>query len=169
MTERLLQYICGRPQRAHRPAILDTRVAGVVRRPRAAHSAAARALADLPHIDIVLISHNHYDHLDRPTVLALAAQPAGRAAVPGAARLGDWMRDQGIATATGMDWWDVRGASATSRSTSRRRSTGRRTLARRPHRDAVGKLRRGARRRAVLADVLRRRHRVLRRASRADP
>jgi L-ascorbate metabolism protein UlaG (beta-lactamase superfamily) len=32
------------------------------------------ALGDLPHIDVVVISHDHYDHLDMPVVRALGAR-----------------------------------------------------------------------------------------------
>src|SRR6202040_4087878 len=35
------------------------------------------SLQDLPHIDVVAISHNHYDHLDRASVRTLARQPGG--------------------------------------------------------------------------------------------
>jgi L-ascorbate metabolism protein UlaG (beta-lactamase superfamily) len=65
-------------------------------------------LADLPHIDIVAISHNHYDHLDLGTVTALANQAGGspRFYVPlGLAR---WFHDAGIADVVELDWWDAR-------------------------------------------------------------
>ena len=43
------------------------------------------ALAALPHIDVVVISHNHYDHLDRESVRTLARQRWRAAAILGAA------------------------------------------------------------------------------------
>jgi L-ascorbate metabolism protein UlaG (beta-lactamase superfamily) len=64
-------------------------------------------LDDLPRVDVVLISHNHYDHLDRGTVRALAAQAGGPPLFVVPLGVDRWMRDEGITTVQRMDWWDT--------------------------------------------------------------
>ena len=61
---------------------------------------------DLPHIDAVVISHNHYDHLDRATVRRLASQAAGspRFFVP--LGLKPWFAGQGVRAVAELDWWE---------------------------------------------------------------
>lgn len=61
-------------------------------------------LADLPPIDIVLISHNHYDHLDAKTVSALHRfHPQIEWIVP--ERLAPWFRKRGIHAVTELPRW----------------------------------------------------------------
>ncbi len=62
-------------------------------------------IAELPHIDVVLISHNHYDHLDEASVRALARQPGGPPLFVVPLGLGDWMAQRGIANIVELDWW----------------------------------------------------------------
>ncbi len=63
-------------------------------------------LADLPPIDAVLVSHNHYDHLDLPTLRHLA----GRFAPTIYTGLGNdrLLRAKGIGRAVPLDWWESR-------------------------------------------------------------
>ena len=58
---------------------------------------------DLPPIDVVLVSHNHYDHLDLPTLARLAEKGPPRAIVP----LGNLnlVRGAGIPAVDELDWW----------------------------------------------------------------
>lgn len=67
------------------------------------------ALADLPRPDVVLLSHNHYDHMDFPSLRALHARHAPRFVTTlGNART---LAKLGIA-ATELDWWQATTAGA---------------------------------------------------------
>ncbi|MDX2603705.1 MBL fold metallo-hydrolase [Streptomyces caniscabiei] len=57
----------------------------------------------LPRVDAVVISHNHYDHLDAPTLARLPRDtpvfvPAG---------LGGWFRRRRFERVTELDWWEA--------------------------------------------------------------
>jgi len=59
---------------------------------------------DLPPIDLVLVTHNHYDHMDLPTLKRLAAGGAPRALTP--LGNGDLIRGAGIPRVEELDWWE---------------------------------------------------------------
>jgi N-acyl-phosphatidylethanolamine-hydrolysing phospholipase D len=66
------------------------------------------ALHELPRIDVVVVSHNHYDHLDLASVAKLAEQPGGspRFFVP--LGLKRWFARRGIDNVEELDWWESR-------------------------------------------------------------
>lgn len=61
-------------------------------------------MEDLPRIDAVLISHNHFDHLDLPTLRQLAARGSSTFVV--AARCARLLRSQRIESVHELDWGD---------------------------------------------------------------
>jgi N-acyl-phosphatidylethanolamine-hydrolysing phospholipase D len=65
------------------------------------------SLAQLPRIDVVLVSHNHYDHLDEASVKALNAQAGGPPLFVVPLGLKAWFADIGIQRVTELDWWDA--------------------------------------------------------------
>jgi L-ascorbate metabolism protein UlaG (beta-lactamase superfamily) len=65
------------------------------------------AFEALPPIDIVVVSHDHYDSLDEQTIKRLRRRPGGektRFYVP--LGLKDWFTARGIDQVIEMDWWD---------------------------------------------------------------
>jgi N-acyl-phosphatidylethanolamine-hydrolysing phospholipase D len=78
--------------------------------------APAAGFDELPEIDVVLLSHNHYDHLDAPTVRRIARTfPETAWVCP--MGLGTLLRTLGVRNVVERDWWeavDGPGFSATS-------------------------------------------------------
>jgi N-acyl-phosphatidylethanolamine-hydrolysing phospholipase D len=61
-------------------------------------------IADIPTVDAVLISHNHYDHLSEPTVTELHEHHPNATFFVGLG-LAKWFRSAGISKVVEMDWW----------------------------------------------------------------
>jgi len=78
--------------------VFSNAIAGVVRR----HGEAGLLASDLPPLSALLVTHNHYDHLDAPSVGALPRTLP----VFAAAGLGAWFAKRGFTQVTEMRWWD---------------------------------------------------------------
>ncbi len=65
------------------------------------------ALEELPHIDVVVISHNHFDHLDEPSVLALVRQSGGAPVFIVPQGLDRWFTERAIPTVHSLGWWQT--------------------------------------------------------------
>ncbi len=91
------QFILTDPVFSHRASPLP--FVGPVRKTPAAISVAA-----LPPLDALVISHNHYDHLDDATVRQLLRRfPQLTVFVP--LGLGAWFRRRGAKNIVELDWW----------------------------------------------------------------
>lgn len=67
--------------------------------------APAMSLEELPPIDVVLLSHSHYDHFDKPATKWLARHhPDATWVVP--LELGRYVRGFGVRNAIEIDWWE---------------------------------------------------------------
>ena len=69
------------------------------------HRAPGIRFDDLPPIDLVVVSHNHYDHMDVATLRAL--QERHRPAIVTPLGNSALMRKHGVTSASDLDWWET--------------------------------------------------------------
>ena len=79
--------------------VFSDRLGGVVRR----LAPPGLELGQLPPLDAVVISHNHRDHLDEPSVRALG--PDRQFVTP--MGLGEWFRKRGLDRVAELEWWQT--------------------------------------------------------------
>jgi len=77
--------------------VMSSRIAGFIPR----NVAPGLSWHALPKIDVVLITHNHRDHMDAPTLKRLGPDPVY--VVP--LGLGKWFRRAGLRRVVEMSWW----------------------------------------------------------------
>ncbi|HUL20582.1 MAG TPA: MBL fold metallo-hydrolase [Thermodesulfobacteriota bacterium] len=63
----------------------------------------ALKLEDLPPMDVVMISHNHYDHLDKHSIEGLGNKPTYLVPLG----LGRWLKKRKIENVVELDWWQA--------------------------------------------------------------
>jgi len=65
------------------------------------------AIDDLPAIDVVVVSHNHYDHLDRWSAVKLHERSQGRTLFLVPLGIKPFLKKLGVTNVIELDWWDV--------------------------------------------------------------
>jgi L-ascorbate metabolism protein UlaG (beta-lactamase superfamily) len=78
--------------------VWSTRISGVIKR----KAPPGVALESLPPLDVVTVSHNHYDHLDVPTLRRIGAQ-ATYVTLPGNGKI---LRRAGCQKIVELEWWE---------------------------------------------------------------
>lgn len=71
------------------------------------HTPPGLSLAELPHIDVVLLSHNHYDHMDEASLVALGHQEGGSPLFITPLGHKAWFARRGMHHVVELDWWDT--------------------------------------------------------------
>lgn len=77
--------------------------------PKRARPAALR-LGELPRVDVVLLSHNHYDHLELSSLCWLAQHRRPLIVVPLGLKV--WLEARGVSNVVELDWWQSHFAGA---------------------------------------------------------
>lgn len=66
--------------------------------------AAAMGVDELPEADVIVVSHNHYDHLDARTIVSYRYKETTQVIVP--LGLGPFFTRRGYRKVLELDWWD---------------------------------------------------------------